>query len=982
MKKVLGLIVTLGLILALAACTTGTVTITFDVNGGSAVDSMTVTGGEMITEPTEPTKLGYVFSGWYADEALSDEFNFTSDAVDAELTLYAKWVQDAVTFSGADNEDVDFQGAFNVLDGVTATGSTGIDYTDYITYSTISAVDEDDNLDTTLPGNKTIQYEVKIDTLILGQKFRTITVASLEKQEGDMLVNADFSAGIAGWDTFSADGSSIVLSTEEFDGNPALKVEVVAGANLWTPRFTQMNVEFVEDTTYEITFRAKSSVAKTINLQVGEILTVAPWFTDFKPGLSITKDITTEWATYSYKFTMNQGDENFRGGILFELGTFPNEDGVDATMWFDDITIEVSTADPDETAPIFSGANETARVYIDTVYNPLDGVTALDAVDGDLTDSIVVEIKDASDQVVTAVDTSVEGTYTITYTVEDEAGNIAMTTTTLSVVEAPQDTYALPNWRMFINNWEGSAGTLYGQNGQLVLMIENANFYQPWTLQLIQDAFSLGTGADNIGSFQLEAGATYRITFDAKASIAGDFTFLLGESGSTGNWVEYYSESLAATTAMQTFTVDVTLDAEGDYTQASQFKLELGGLFNTAVAGDYFLLDNVTFQKLDTDGETYIDTDFIVDGDFSKIEYNVEEWRTFVNNWEGSAASLSGVNGELVLMIESANFYQPWTLQLIQDAFSLGTGADNIGSFQLEAGATYRITFDAKASIAGDFTFLLGESGSTGNWVEYYSESLAATTAMQTFTVDVTLDAEGDYTQASQFKLELGGLFNTAVAGDYFVLDNVTFQKLDTDGETYIDTDFIVNGNIDRIEYNVEEWRTFVNNWEGSAASLSGVNGELVLMIESANFYQPWTLQLIQDAFSLGTGADNIGSFQLEAGATYRITFDAKASIAGDFTFLLGESGSTGNWVEYYSEALAATTAMQTFTVDVTLDAEGDYTQASQFKLELGGLFNTAVAGDYFVLDNVTFQKLDTDGETYIDTDFIVNGLMNPAVVE
>ena len=45
---------------------------------------------------------------------------------------------------------------------------------------------------------------------------------------------------------------------------------------------------------------------KEINLQVGELLSGAPYFTDFKPGLAISKVITTEWATYSYKFTMNQ----------------------------------------------------------------------------------------------------------------------------------------------------------------------------------------------------------------------------------------------------------------------------------------------------------------------------------------------------------------------------------------------------------------------------------------------------------------------------------------------------------------------------------------------------------------------------------------------------------------------------------------------------------------------------------------------------
>lgn len=66
-------------------------TITFNSNGGSTVANMYVTEGELATAPTAPTRLGYTFSGWYKNIALTSAFSFIGDVIDADTTLYAKW---------------------------------------------------------------------------------------------------------------------------------------------------------------------------------------------------------------------------------------------------------------------------------------------------------------------------------------------------------------------------------------------------------------------------------------------------------------------------------------------------------------------------------------------------------------------------------------------------------------------------------------------------------------------------------------------------------------------------------------------------------------------------------------------------------------------------------------------------------------------------------------------------------------------------
>lgn len=68
-------------------------TITFDSNGGSIVSSITENFGTNITKPTDPTKSGYVFAGWYTDNfTFANEFSFTTMPAE-NVVLYAKWLR-------------------------------------------------------------------------------------------------------------------------------------------------------------------------------------------------------------------------------------------------------------------------------------------------------------------------------------------------------------------------------------------------------------------------------------------------------------------------------------------------------------------------------------------------------------------------------------------------------------------------------------------------------------------------------------------------------------------------------------------------------------------------------------------------------------------------------------------------------------------------------------------------------------------------
>ena len=86
-----------------------TYTLTFDTNGGSAIDKITKDSGTTIDLAAyKPTRAGYTFAGWFSDKALTKAV--TSVKLTANTTVYAKWTQSGGT---AQNPFVDVkEGAY------------------------------------------------------------------------------------------------------------------------------------------------------------------------------------------------------------------------------------------------------------------------------------------------------------------------------------------------------------------------------------------------------------------------------------------------------------------------------------------------------------------------------------------------------------------------------------------------------------------------------------------------------------------------------------------------------------------------------------------------------------------------------------------------------------------------------------------------------------------------------------------------------
>lgn len=84
-------------------------TVTFESNGGSAVETQYVEPGALASRPEDPEREGYLLVAWYSDEALTVVYDF-DEPVTENITLYAKWneiVDEEHSFIDEGNPDIE-----------------------------------------------------------------------------------------------------------------------------------------------------------------------------------------------------------------------------------------------------------------------------------------------------------------------------------------------------------------------------------------------------------------------------------------------------------------------------------------------------------------------------------------------------------------------------------------------------------------------------------------------------------------------------------------------------------------------------------------------------------------------------------------------------------------------------------------------------------------------------------------------------------
>ena len=68
-------------------------TVTFDAGDGIETVSQQVSEGDKAARPADPKRDGYTFDGWFKDEACRQAWDFDTDIVTEDITLYAGWTK-------------------------------------------------------------------------------------------------------------------------------------------------------------------------------------------------------------------------------------------------------------------------------------------------------------------------------------------------------------------------------------------------------------------------------------------------------------------------------------------------------------------------------------------------------------------------------------------------------------------------------------------------------------------------------------------------------------------------------------------------------------------------------------------------------------------------------------------------------------------------------------------------------------------------
>ncbi len=97
-------------------------TVTYDANGGifsngeSQISQNDIPLKSLLTAPESPTKKNHKFNGWAKSKLGSDKWNFATDVVNSDTTLYAVWQQEVATIFSVDGASINGKEIFMLVD--------------------------------------------------------------------------------------------------------------------------------------------------------------------------------------------------------------------------------------------------------------------------------------------------------------------------------------------------------------------------------------------------------------------------------------------------------------------------------------------------------------------------------------------------------------------------------------------------------------------------------------------------------------------------------------------------------------------------------------------------------------------------------------------------------------------------------------------------------------------------------------------------
>ncbi|MFN3136550.1 MAG: carbohydrate binding domain-containing protein [Allomuricauda sp.] len=348
-----------------------------------------------------------------------------------------------------------------------------------------------------------------------------------------LLTNGDFENGSAPWILGVDDAAAAPVTTE--GGNSFYSVNVTT-PDPGQPFLVNLSqkLEIIQDETYTLTFDAWSDTDRPIIAGIG--LSGGSF-----ANTTETVNINTTRQTYSVVLTASGfGAPDAR--VLFDLN------GAAGLVNIDNVSLVVGgTAAEDTTPPVITlNGDATVDLNVGDSYTEA-GATATDDTDGDISGNIVV----GGD----TVDTSVAGTYIVTYNVSDAAGNAA-TEVTRTVNVIAFDDGLLTNgdfengsapWILGVDDAAAAPVTTENGNSFYSVNVTTPDPGQPFLVNLSQ-------------KLEIIQDETYTLSFDAWSDTDRPIIAGIGLSG--GSFANT-TETVNINTTRQTYSVVLTATGFG-----------------------------------------------------------------------------------------------------------------------------------------------------------------------------------------------------------------------------------------------------------------------------------------------------------------------------------------------------------------------------------------------------------------------------------
>jgi beta-glucanase (GH16 family) len=194
------------------------------------------------------------------------------------------------------------------------------------------------------------QWKMVSTTIHLDQGLQTLQVyapnvnldwmdfALKEMSDNVGVKNGTFDQDDAGWSSWWGDQWNGYASGQTSVIDQALNVHVDSvGAVSFSPQIFQDGLTFVTGQTYKVSFDAKATGGKTINVNIGKALSADPWFIPYVGTKQIL--LTPDMTTYNFTFTMAQPTYT-NGKLVFEVGNVVSGDNTyKGDLTFDNVSI-------------------------------------------------------------------------------------------------------------------------------------------------------------------------------------------------------------------------------------------------------------------------------------------------------------------------------------------------------------------------------------------------------------------------------------------------------------------------------------------------------------------------------------------------------------------------------------------------------------------------------------------------------------------